>query len=111
MTSANQDDSLRSSSWCVLNLGDPILADEALGQVLDAARVACLSGEPGEALAVFQRHESEGRLHCELKLYFSPGLNALARSFGARACPIPNSSDLARVVGSDQAAQRLLNQG
>lgn len=100
-----------NGSWCVLNLGDPLLADEQLAQVLEAARIACLEGEAGEDLAVFQRHESEGRLHCELKLYFSPGLHALAQSLGARACRVPNTYDLARVAGSEQAAKRLLTPG
>lgn len=93
--------------WHMLNLGDPLLADAHLGQALEAARSACAE-QFGAELAVFERHESEGRLHCELKLYFSPGLDELARSLGGKPCRPPTPYGLARVAGSEQAAHRLL---
>ncbi|WP_178114790.1 hypothetical protein [Pseudomonas saliphila] len=108
--SGGQDESSRGSSWRVLNLGDPLLADQRLTQVLDAASSACLNAAPGADMAVFQRHESEGRLHCELKLYFSPALDELARSYGARRCRPPTAHDMSQVAGCEQAAQRLLSQ-
>ena len=107
MSSAN---SALAGRWHVLNPGDPLLADEQLTQVLDAARIACSDAEGGSDPVVFQRHESEGRLHCELKLYFSPGLAAFAQSIGARVCRVPDSYSLSRVAGCEQAAQRLLRQ-
>lgn len=110
MMSVNQDEQSRASCWRVLNLGDPLLADQRLTQVLDAAGAACLDATPGADMAVFQRHESEGRLHCELKLYFSPALDELARSQGARRCRAPTAHDLSQVAGCEQAAQRLLSQ-
>lgn len=96
------------SVWHVLNVGDPLLADQQLESVLQAVDEACRQAL--DDLAVFQRFESEGRLHCELKLYFSPGLEALARSLGARPCGVPAPHGLAYFAGSEQLAQRLLNQ-
>src|SRR5690606_11709676 len=109
MMSGGQDESSQARSWWVLNLGDPLLADQPLTQVLDAARSACLNATPGADIAVFQRHESEGRLHCEWKLYFSPALDELARAHGARRCRPPTAHDLSQVAGCEQAAQRLLS--
>ncbi|MEH6387489.1 hypothetical protein [Pseudomonas profundi] len=110
MSSSTEDKSPRDGVWHVLNVGDPLLADERLGLVLNAVSAACLKEEVRD-LALFQRLESEGRLHCELKLYFSPGLDETARSFGARPCGVPRVHDLSYVAGSKQAAQRLLSQG
>ncbi|QJD60261.1 hypothetical protein HG264_15925 [Pseudomonas sp. gcc21] len=96
------------SVWHVLNVGDPLLADQQLESVLQAVDEACRQAV--DDLAVFQRFESEGRLHCELKLYFSPGLDALARSLGARPCGVPVGLGLEYFAGSEQLAQRLLSQ-
>ena len=71
------------STWFISNLGDAMLADA----FLDRIKVFFLS-ELGKAngpadMAVFVRHESEGRLHCELKVYLSLGLGENASTLPA----------------------------
>jgi hypothetical protein len=50
-------------------------------------------------MAVFFRHESEGRLHCEIKVYFSPALGDIAKTLGASPCKRPTRYDLSLLVG------------
>ncbi|MCB1915975.1 MAG: hypothetical protein KDG52_09690 [Rhodocyclaceae bacterium] len=79
--------------WYVANLGDAMLAGGALEDV--RARF-----HPGAGSAVLMRHEADGRLHCQLKLYFPPELAALAGEFDARPCPPPSADDMGVLVGS-----------
>ena len=55
--------------WFSKNLGDAMLAYELLHQFEELFSAAHASaGKPGD-MAAFVRHESEGRLHCEVKVY------------------------------------------
>ncbi|MDQ2693115.1 MAG: hypothetical protein M3Y68_13840 [Chloroflexota bacterium] len=54
-------------------------------------------------IAVFTRLESEGRLHCELVVYFSPAAAELARKFGASPCERPAPAGLALLAGDVRA--------
>lgn len=59
-------------AWFTKNCGDAMLAGEELEKI--KAIFMSVYGKtdiPKEA-AVFIRHESEGRLHCEVHAYFSP---------------------------------------
>ncbi|MCB1906328.1 MAG: hypothetical protein KDH15_03070 [Rhodocyclaceae bacterium] len=91
--------------WFVANLGDAMLA----GTAIDAVR-ACFA-EHGSVSAVLMRHESDGRLHCELKLYFPPELAALACRLDARPCAPPSADGLGVLIGADEALARLREAG
>ena len=91
------------SDWFTKNLGDALLAREALD------RIAALfvseygkTGCPAEA-AVFLRHESEGRLHCEARVYFSPATLALAQTAGAAPCARPSPDGLSLLIGAEDS--------
>ncbi|MCP5235371.1 MAG: hypothetical protein H6945_06490 [Zoogloeaceae bacterium] len=83
--------------WFAANLGDAMLAGEALEQVRTLFEQSAANG--GHS-AVLMRHESEGGLHCELKLYFPPELAELAASVGATRCGRPALAGLGVLVGS-----------
>ena len=51
-------------------------------------------------MAVFVRHESEGRLHCEVKIYFSPASAVVAQAVDAVPCGKPSSDGLGLLAGS-----------
>ena len=82
------------TGWFAKNLGDAMLATEALDQI--RSTYAAVYEEAGARLsaAVFIRHESEGRLHCEVMAYFSPEAFRLAEAFDAvhNFCQIKASS-------------------
>jgi len=90
-------------SWFVLNLGDAMFADAAL------ERVCALFEQMGPAVrasAVLMRHESEGRLQCELKLYFPPELETLALLVGASPCAAPAAAGLGVLAGDPERLDR-----
>lgn len=94
-------------AWYTCNLGDAMLAAEPM----EGIRVSFLSasnrsGVAGD-MAVFVRHESEGRLHCEVRVYFSPAAVEVAEAFGATACAQPSPQDLGLLAGPDSAWETL----
>lgn len=95
------------SDWFSKSLGDAMLAGEALDriQALFAAEHA-KAGCPG-AMAIFIRHESEGRLHCEVKAYFAPASAAVARAVGAEPCERPAPQGLSLLAGGEEARAAL----
>jgi hypothetical protein len=91
------------STWSSKNLGDALLADGERSRIEDSFRSAFAeAGSPNE-MALFIRHESEGRLHCEVKLYLSPASLVMARQIGATPCEPPSSDGLGLLVGSEDA--------
>jgi hypothetical protein len=94
------------NSWFTRNLGDAMLA----GEELDYIKALFLSEYPesdrADDLAVFVRHESEGRLHCEAKVYFSPASVVVAKAVGATPCKKPSSYGLGLVAGSELSWSR-----
>ena len=54
-------------------------------------------------MAAFIRHESEGRLHCEVKIYFSPMSIAVAREVNAEPCEKPSPDGLSILAGSQDS--------
>jgi uncharacterized protein YeaO (DUF488 family) len=90
-------------SWFESNLGDAMLAGESIAHV----KALFLSeyekaGRPAD-MAVFVRHESEGRLHCEAKVYFSPASAVVADVVVAIPCEKPCADGLGLLAGSAEA--------
>ena len=86
-------------TWYSKELGDAIMASmpsDEIEQVFQSLFVA--AGKP-LSMAVFTRQESEGRLHCEVKAYFSPAAVDVAKAFGAQPCEKPAWSGLALLAG------------
>jgi hypothetical protein len=87
------------TTWFYKNLGDAMMA----GQPSDEIREAFLllfdaAGNP-EDMAVFTRSDSEGRLHCEVSVYFSPSSAAVAKTFDAQPCDKPLRTGLDLLAG------------
>ncbi|MDD5395425.1 MAG: hypothetical protein PHE17_20570 [Thiothrix sp.] len=90
-------------TWFTKNLGDATLAHPALEQLQGLFRETYgLDGYANDT-AIFTRHESEGRLHCEVKAYFSPAAISIANAVGAAPCRKPIPTDLGLLMGSDAA--------
>lgn len=90
--------------WFSLALGDGVLAfepKEALREQFPAAFDA--AGRPAH-MAVFTRHELEGRLQCEVIAYFTPAASVLAQQMGARPCEQPAPGELDLLVGDASVA-------
>lgn len=88
--------------WSMCNLGDAMLAGESLERIRtlflsEYGRTGCPSG-----VGIFFRHESEGRLHCELKVYFSPTAADIAHRVGAVPCHTPCKNGLGLLAGSEE---------
>lgn len=95
------------SRWFKRNLGDAMLATEQLERIRGVFLAGYeKAGTPAE-MALFYRHESEGRLHCELIVYFPPAAHAVAEAVAAIPCAPPAPSGLALLAGCDAAWSRL----
>jgi hypothetical protein len=91
------------SPWFSKSLGDPLLAGEPLSRLEALFRAArAEAGDPRE-MALFVRQESEGRLHCEVRAYFSPPSAAVARAVDADACERPSPAGLRLLVGPPES--------
>ncbi len=89
--------------WYSKNLGDGMLAYEPLGQLEELLlSVYAQAGNPRE-MAAFVRHESEGRLHCEVKVYFSPASAVVAGEVEAEPCGRPSPEGLSLLAGSEDS--------
>ena len=93
----------RMSSWFTTNLGDAMLADESLERIRERFLTEYRKANYPKDMAVFVRHESEGRLHCDAKVFLSPALAALAKEFAATPCARPSSNDLGLLAGSEES--------
>ncbi len=90
-------------SWYALELGEATMAMEEL-DVLQSQFLARYEAKdrPVE-MAMFVRHVSEGRLHCEVIAYFSPMAGDFAMSVGARICGRPARMGLGLFAGGQGA--------
>ncbi len=88
-------------SWWVKNLGDAMLAFEQQASIERGLTSAFAEGGSPTDMAAFIRHESEGRLHCDVKLYFSPKADTFAQEVNAQPCPQPSPDGLSLLVGSE----------
>lgn len=93
--------------WFSKNLGDAMLAGAELNSIEEQFKAAFTQVDRPGAMAVFMRHESEGRLHCEVKIYFSPAAAAVASAVGAEPCTKPSPVGLDLLAGAEAARQAL----
>ncbi|WP_339671563.1 hypothetical protein [Dasania marina] len=91
------------NSWFLKNLGDPLLANPALAEIEDLFIAGYKAVGGPDDRAIFMRHESEGRLHCDVVVYLSPPLYALAAELDAQPCRPPVINGLSLLVGSERA--------
>lgn len=96
--------------WYSLDLGDGMMAAEPSAEIQDSfAKIFSVKGMPPE-MAVFTRHESEGRLHCVVIAYFAPAASEIAQAFDAEPCPKPVRAGLALLAGNEQAWSSLFGE-
>jgi hypothetical protein len=91
------------TGWFSKNLGDAMLAGEPLGQVEVLFRASYAKASSPKDMAVFIRHESEGRLHCEVVAYFSPAAAVVAREVDADPCAKPSPDGLSLLAGAEES--------
>lgn len=89
--------------WHSLPLGDGMMADEPSDEIRATFEEMFMSAHQPADMAVFTRHESEGRLHCEVIAYFSPSASGVAKLFDAEPCQKPVRSGLGLLAGSEEA--------
>ena len=80
-----------------------MLAYLELDHIRDVCTTVFQQSNKSDEIAVFSRHESEGRLQCELKVFFTPGLADIAKTLGATPCEQPSKYGMSLLVGSPAA--------
>lgn len=91
------------NTWFTCNLGDAMFATETLEEIKTLLLSVYEKENKPDDMAIFFRHESEGRLQCEVKVYFSPSTAAIAQEFDAVRCQRPSSHSLGLLAGSQRA--------
>ncbi len=96
--------------WFCKSLGDGMLAGEPLRHIerLFAAEYE-KAGRP-DGMAAFVRYESEGRLHCDVNVYFSPEAAVVAGEVGASPCAKPTPNDLGLLAGAERSRAILFSE-
>ena len=89
-------------TWYVADLGDAMLAGEQQDRVEHRFAAAFQQAGRPPAMAVFIRHESEGGLHCQVKLYFAPMAASVAEAVPTRPCGKPTPDGLGLFAGSQE---------
>ena len=103
LLNAAADHAVHVNCWFTRNLGDAMLAGEALEQIKALFLAEYENGNSSKERALFVRHESEGRLHCEVKVYFSPATSIIAKEVNAIPCNKPHSNGLDLLAGSEES--------
>ena len=86
-------------TWFSQPLGDGVWAYGPKEQIcMQFAPLFDAAGGPVD-MAVFTRHELEGRLQCEVVAYFSPAAAVLAQAQGAQPCGRPSRGELDLLAG------------
>jgi len=87
------------ADWYSKNLGDAMLAGESLARIETLFKAAySKAGKPGD-MALYIRHESEGRLHCDVIIYLSLPSVDVAQEIDAESCQKPSSYGLGLLLG------------
>lgn len=95
------------NTWFTKNLGDALLAGKALDDITMLFQSEYSHTTQPKDMAIFIRHESDGRLQCEVCLYFSPAAAAVARAVAAVTCNKPSAEDLGLFAGPETAWSHL----
>ena len=90
-------------TWFKKQLGDGILAYNPLAEIKEAFYTTEYLPE----MAVFTRHNSDGQLHCDVTVYFSPATANLAHVFNAMPCPPPIPENLILLAGDEDSLELL----
>jgi hypothetical protein len=90
-------------NWFLKNLGDAMLAGDQQDRIKQLFLLAYSDAGSPKEMAAFMRHESEGRLHCEVKIYLSPMSVAVAREVDAEPCEKPSPDGLSMLAGSQDS--------
>lgn len=91
------------SNWFVKNLGEATFAEESLDHIKGLFLSEYEKANRPNDMALFMRHESEGRLHCEVKIYFSPAAHGVANSVQATPCRKPSIDGLEFLARSNDS--------
>jgi hypothetical protein len=94
---------LKMDTWYTKELGDGIMASTPAEEIRQAFQRAVQSEGALPEMAVFTRLESEGRLHCERIVYFSPAARELALAFEAQPCAKPTRAGLGLLAGPQES--------
>ncbi|MFP5504757.1 MAG: hypothetical protein ACLGH6_01025 [Gammaproteobacteria bacterium] len=87
--------------WFRKDLGDGILAGLPLERIEASFREAyARAGQPRD-MALFVRRQSDGRLHCEVTVYFAPAAAGVAYACGASPCARPPRAGLELLAGAE----------
>ncbi len=89
-------------TWYSKQLGDGMMASMPSAEIEEIFLPLFESAGKPVDMAVFTRHESEGRLHCEVIAYFSPAAAEVAIASGAEPCVKPSRGELGLLVGDKQ---------
>ena len=98
------------TSWCKKNLGDAMLASEALSLIqmhlarLYEATALNINGKTENLLAIY-RHESQG-LHCSVIIYLTTEFQHIALLDSTRRCDPPSLLDAAFLAGNEVLFRR-----
>ncbi len=89
--------------WYRMDLGESTMAMEALDALRSQFAVVYEQNGRPEGMALFVRHLSEGRLHCEAVVYFSPMASGMADASRVRPCARPSRGGLGLLAGASEA--------
>ncbi|MGD2139395.1 MAG: hypothetical protein PVH25_03280 [Burkholderiales bacterium] len=88
------------NSWFCKNLGDAMLAYAPLDEIGALFESTYGTAACPKDAGVFIRHISEGSLHCQVEVYFSPATASLAKAVNALPCDRPCVTGLGLLAGS-----------
>jgi hypothetical protein len=89
--------------WYSKQLGDGMLACMPSAKIEKIFLPLFESAGKPVNMAVFTRHDSQGRLHCEVTAYFSPAAAEVAKVFDAEPCEKPSRAELGLLAGDKRS--------
>jgi hypothetical protein len=95
--------------WFSKSLGDGMLAHEPQCELEELFQSMYVKAGSPKGMAVFVRHESDGRLHCEVRAYFSPASVDVAKAVDAQPCQKPSPDSLSLLAGAEASRSLLFS--